>query len=110
MGESGMPAALDTEALVRLREAVANRNDDEGPTLTPFVGAGFSSAATGNAEHASWSGLLLDGIKVCERLCVPMPSGWSERMKEQLDNADTITSLAVADEITRRLSAVRQGV
>jgi len=110
MGESGMAEALDTEALVRLREAVANRNDDEGPTLTPFVGAGFSSAATGNAEHASWSGLLLDGIKVCERLCVPMPSGWSERMKEQLDNADTITYLAVADEITRRLSAVRQGV
>jgi SOS-response transcriptional repressor LexA len=102
MGESGM-----TEALVRLREAVANRN--EGPTLTPFVGAGFSSAATSGAEHASWSGLLLDGIKVCERLCVPTPSGWSERMKEQLDNADTITYLAVADEVTRRLSAVRQG-
>jgi len=96
------------EALVRLREAVANRND-EGPTLTPFVGAGFSSAATSGAEHASWSGLLLDGIKVCERVCAPMPSGWSERMKEQLDNADTITFLAVADEITRRLSAVRQG-
>jgi len=37
------------EALVRLREAVANRND-EGPTLTPFVGAGFSSAATSGAS------------------------------------------------------------
>jgi SOS-response transcriptional repressor LexA len=105
MGEFGMTQAL---ALARLSKAVAERN--KPPTLlTPFVGAGFSSAATSNAKHASWSGLLLDGIKVCESLCAPMPPGWSERMKEQLDNADTITYLAVADEVTRRLSAVHQG-
>jgi SOS-response transcriptional repressor LexA len=98
------------ETLARLYEAVGKRRKD--PQLTPFVGAGFSSAATvatAGAEYASWQGLLLDGIKVCERYCAPMPSGWSERMKEQLDNADAITYLAVADDVIRRLSAVHQG-
>ena len=91
-------------ALSRLQKAMAS-----GVAPTPFIGAGFSSAATGGAECASWSGLLLDGIKACERMVSPLPQGWALRMKEQLDNADAVTYVAAADEITRRLRAVRQG-
>src|SRR5208282_731665 len=101
-GEHGM-----TEALDRLREAVAGK--DHPPLLTPFVGTGFSLAATGGADHASWRGLLLEGIKVCQRVGSPMPPGWPDRMREQLDNADVFTYIAVADEVTRRLDAVRGG-
>jgi hypothetical protein len=82
-GEPGM-----TEALNRLREAVAKRTTTT-PLLSPFVGTGFSLAATG-ADYASWSGLLLEGIKVCQRVGTPMPSGWADRMREQLDNADVL--------------------
>lgn len=97
-----------TEALNRLREAVAKRTTTT-PLLTPFVGTGFSLAATGGADYASWSGLLLEGIKVCQRVGTPMPPGWPDRMREQLDNADVFTYLAVADEVARRLRAVRGG-
>jgi SOS-response transcriptional repressor LexA len=93
-----------TEGLARLWEAMA----EEIPPV-PFVGSGFSVAATSGAEHASWRGLLLDGIKVCLRVGSPMPPGWAGRMKEQLDNADAITYIAAADDITRRLRAVREG-
>jgi SOS-response transcriptional repressor LexA len=93
-----------TEGLARLQEAMA------GPAPPkPFVGAGFSSAATSGAAHASWRGLLFDGIKVCERVGAPMPPGWAGRMRDQLDNADAFTYIAAADEITRRLRAVREG-
>lgn len=97
-----------TEALDRLRAAVAKKQGP--PPLTPFVGTGFSLAATGGADHASWRGLLLEGIKVCRRVGAPMPTGWPDRMREQLDNADVYTYLAVADEITRRLRSVRGGI
>jgi SOS-response transcriptional repressor LexA len=96
-----------TEALNRLREAVAGK--DNPPLLTPFVGTGFSLAATGNADHSSWRGLLLEGIKVCQRVGSPMPPGWPDRMREQLDNADVYTYISVADEVTRRLRAIRGG-
>ncbi len=96
-----------TEALNRLREAVAGKG--KPPLLTPFVGTGFSLAATGNADHASWRGLLLEGIKVCQRVGSPMPPGWPDRMREQLDNADVYTYISVADEVTRRLRAIRGG-
>jgi SOS-response transcriptional repressor LexA len=38
-----------------------------------------------------------------------MPPGWPDRMREQLDNADVYTYISVADEVTRRLRAVRGG-
>jgi SOS-response transcriptional repressor LexA len=94
-----------TEAPARLQDAMSDRK----ARPTPFVGAGFSSAATNGAAHASWRGLLLEGIKVCGRVGSPMPPGWASRMKDQLDNADAFTYIAVADEITRRLRAVRDG-
>lgn len=90
-------------ALDRMRDAVVAR------ALTPFVGAGFSSAATEGAACASWRGLLLNGIEVCDQVVSPLPPGWVDRMKDYLDNADVFSYLAVADEITRRLRAVRGG-
>jgi SOS-response transcriptional repressor LexA len=99
-GGPGMTA----EALKRLRKAVR-----EDPPLTPFVGAGVSMFATGNAGPASWYGLLLTGIAVCREVFSPLPSGWAARMEAQLDNADVFTYLAVADEIRRRLEEVREG-
>jgi hypothetical protein len=93
-----------TEALDRLREAMAQK-----PLPTPFVGSGLSSAATGGAAHASWRGLIADGIKVCERVVSPLPPGWASRMRDQLDNSDVISYIAAADEITRRLRVVRGG-
>jgi SOS-response transcriptional repressor LexA len=94
-----------TEALDRLREAMAQKP----LPLTPFVGMGLSSAATGGAAHASWRGLIADGIKVCERVVSPLPPGWASRMRDQLDNSDVISYIAAADEITRRLRVVRGG-
>ena len=90
-----------TEALERLRRA----RTAKAPPI-PFVGAGLSSAVTNGVVQASWRGLLLDGIDLCERVISPLPRGWAGRTKDQLDNADAITYLAVADEIQRRLRAV----
>jgi hypothetical protein len=93
-----------TEALDRLREAMEGMSPP-----TPFVGAGLSLAATGGATHASWRGLIADGIEVCERVVSPLPPGWAGRMRDELTYGDVISFIAVADEVTRRLRAVRGG-
>ena len=87
-----------TEALDRLCDAMRAENSP-----TPFVGAGFSMAATANAAHASWRGLLLEGIEKCERVAPRLPVRWAERMRDYLDNADAVAYVAAADDISRRL-------
>ena len=94
----------ETGALGRLLEAMSS----ELPPI-PVVGAGFSVAATGGQAAASRRGLLLDGIDVCERVISPLPPGWADRMRDQLDSPDVIGQAAAADEISRRLRAVRGG-
>jgi SOS regulatory protein LexA len=93
-----------TEALDRLCKAIDQR------LLTPFVGAGFSTATTNNAAHAGWRGLLLDGIEVCERMVAPLPQGWASRLSDQLENADAYDYVAVAENIASRLRAVRNSI
>ena len=93
-----------TEALDRLRKAIDKRR------LTPFVGAGFSMAATNNAAHAGWRGLLLEGIEVSERIVAPLPQGWASRLTDQLENADAYDYVAVAENIASRLRAVRNSL
>jgi SIR2-like domain len=93
-----------TEALDRLCEAMTDM-----PGVTPFVGTGVSLAATGGAPQASWHGLIVDGVGVCERVVSPLPPGWVGRMRDQLNNGDVISYIAAADEVTRRLRAVRGG-
>lgn len=98
-------------ALKRLRKAVAESKamPINGPLrLTPFVGAGVTSAVTGGAACASWRGLLENGIDRCEQL-VPVPTGWADRMRANLATADAISYMAVADEVKRRLKRRAEG-
>ncbi len=81
---------------------------DSKPRLTPFVGTGLSLAISGQPQ-ASWRGLLLDGVEVCRQRVSPLPHGWVERMKDELDNADVFSYLAAADQIVRRLRAIEVG-
>jgi hypothetical protein len=97
-GEVGMDNALD-----ELRAAM-----DSKTRLTPFVGTGLSLAISGQPQ-ASWRGLLLDGVEVCRQRVSPLPRGWVERMKDELDSADVFSYLAVADQIARRLRAIEDG-
>jgi SOS-response transcriptional repressor LexA len=88
------------DALERLREAMKA----EHPPV-PFVGAGLSMAITKNKPTASWTGLLRDGIKECEREVAELPPGWANTMNALLDHSDAIQYISVADQIRRRLYA-----
>jgi SOS-response transcriptional repressor LexA len=90
-------------ALDELRAAMDSRLG-----LTPFAGTGLSSAISGQSQ-ASWRGLLLDGVEVCRQRVSPLPHGWADRMKDELDNADVFSYLAAADQIVRRLRAIEDG-
>lgn len=92
------------DGLIRLRKALKT---DLPPA--PFVGAGFSVAVTGGVAEASWVGLLKDGIRECERVAPPLPSGWAGHMRDQLENPDTISCIGIADQIVRRLREVGGG-
>ena len=100
-GEFGMAGG---DGLARLREALASRLPP-----APFIGAGFSVAVTGGAAEASWTGLLKDGIRECERIASPLPPGWAGQMREQLENTDTINCIGIGDQIVRRLREVGGG-
>jgi SOS-response transcriptional repressor LexA len=95
------------EALDRLYDAMAE--DSPVNRLTPFVGSGVSVAATDGNPHASWSGLLLDGIEVCERLFPGLPLGWADQRKGLLVNADMHSFIALAEDIGPRLRKIRGG-
>jgi SOS-response transcriptional repressor LexA len=88
------------DALERLREAM---KADHPPV--PFVGAGLSMAITKNKPTASWTGLLRDGIKECEREVSQLPPEWANSMNALLDHSDVIQYISVADQIRRRLYA-----
>jgi SOS-response transcriptional repressor LexA len=91
-------------ALARLQKALQT----ELPP-TPFVGAGLSMAVTGGAAQASWVGLLEDGVKECERVVSPLPPGWGGQMRDQLEHADMVNFISVAEQIVRRLGGVDGG-
>jgi SOS-response transcriptional repressor LexA len=98
-GETAMAGVL-----ARLREAMT-----EEVAPVPFAGTGISVAVTGGAQHAGWRGLLLDGIEACRRVVSPLPAGWADRMKDQLDHGDLVTCTTAAEEIAQRLRTVREG-
>ncbi len=79
-----------------LDRLLANRHD-----LTPFVGTGATMAVLPDNPHASWDGLLEDGLRRCEEL--GLSTEWAESTAARLRSGDLITYLAVADEISRRL-------
>jgi tetratricopeptide (TPR) repeat protein len=73
------------------------------------VGAGVSVAATAGTSGeavASWKGLLNNGIEHCIRFGrPPVPVGWAERRRADLDSGDLDSLLLVADSIASRLGA-----
>ena len=66
----------------RLREALR-----AGERLTPFVGAGLSSAMTDEAPCATWRGLLSEGIDTCKRWVREEPEEWAEDSEEAAKKA-----------------------
>ena len=105
------PAPLpDTRSLTmdegesRLREALRT-----GERLTPFVGAGLSSALTGGEPCATWRGLLGKGVDVCQKWVPEEPEKWAADMKRQLSRRDKHSLLSVADEVGRRLREPHEG-
>lgn len=88
----------------RLREALR-----AGERLTPFVGAGLSSAMTDEAPCATWRGLLSEGIDTCKRWVREEPEEWAEDLKKQLKRRDKHSLLSVGDEVSRRLREPHEG-
>jgi SOS-response transcriptional repressor LexA len=88
--------------VVQLREAIRNG------ALTPFVGAGLSSAVTGNVPCATWQGLLLDGVDACKEGDPRLPAHWADTMKKLL-TGDMNDVLSVGDQISRRLRGRLEG-
>lgn len=79
-----------------LERLIANRHG-----LTPFVGTGATIAVLPGNPHASWAGLLEQGLRRCQEL--GLSTEWAEFTAARLRSGDLITYLAVADEISRRL-------
>jgi tetratricopeptide (TPR) repeat protein len=73
------------------------------------VGAGMSVGATGNAECASWKGLLRHGIARCQSLIPNLPKNWAERVESEVDSGDLDDMLAAAEKISSKLGAPTGG-
>jgi hypothetical protein len=75
-----------------------------------LVGAGVSVAATGGASVASWTGLLEDGVARCEHLALrPLPAGWGDRTRAQIQSGDVEELLLAAEAVTGRLGGREHG-
>lgn len=88
-----MPDSVD-----RLHKAMKT-----GRGITPFVGSGLSIESTGNARHASWSGLILDGIDLCHRTLPDLRPGWADTLRAHLQQGDVTSYLTAAQEVSVRL-------
>lgn len=89
--------------LDNLRKLLHNRQ-----SLIPFVGAGASIQGMPGSQVASWGGLLEHGITTCARVLPDLPHDWVETRNALLRNGDAFTYLAVADEISRRLTTANE--
>lgn len=98
-----MAQERDVLARDRLRKAL------KGTTLTPFVGAGLSAAVTGGKPCATWRGLLLEGLEVCQREDSSLRDDWAAGKKNDLDRGDMASYLSVAEEISYRLRNLHEG-
>jgi len=80
-----------------LRDAIRNRQ------VVVVVGAGVSIQATGNAQAASWKGLIRLGIEACPRWNSELNKAWEKRKLDELQSADRIGLIGLADEVRRRI-------
>ena len=75
-----------------------------------LVGAGVSVGATGGAAVASWTGLLEDGVARCEELALrPLPAGWGDRIRAQIQSDDVEELLFAAEAVTGRVGGRDHG-
>jgi tetratricopeptide (TPR) repeat protein len=75
-----------------------------------IVGAGVSAAVSGRSPAASWTGLLRDGCgRAAQVARGPLPAGWAEMTRKQIDSGDLDWMLGAAEEITRRLGGRKGG-
>lgn len=86
--------------LEALRAQIARRK------LVVLVGAGVSMAASGNAEVASWRGLLENGIAWCEREVPGLDPLWGEIARLELKTGQF---LSVAEKVTEQLGGRKGG-
>src|SRR5215813_4055039 len=74
-----------------------------------LVGAGISVGATGGDPVASWTGLLESGVARCEELGWPLPAGWGDRTRAQIQTGDVEELLLAAEAVTGRLGGREHG-
>jgi|GEM_PF-4492403 len=91
------PVKAHSELLDKLRDQIARQQ------VIVVVGCGVSIQATGNAEAASWKGLLKSGIRRCRQQDVTLDDRWERRALEQLESPDSDEFLGVATKVARRL-------
>jgi SOS-response transcriptional repressor LexA len=77
--------------------------------LIPFVGAGLSAAVTDGKPWATWHGLLLSGLELCQREIAGLPDDWAANKKKELESADMVSYLTVAEDISLRLRGFHEG-
>jgi hypothetical protein len=70
--------------------------------VVAVVGAGLSLSATGNAEVASWTGLLRSGVKYCQDIA-HVDDEWARRAREDIDSGDMDGILSTAEKVTNKL-------
>jgi hypothetical protein len=91
------PVKAHSELLQKLRDRIRDRQ------VIVVVGSGVSIQATGNAEAASWKGLLTSGIRRCRQHDVTLGDRWEGRALEQLESPDSDEFLGVATRVARKL-------
>ncbi|MDC3379524.1 SIR2 family protein [Planctomycetota bacterium] len=75
-----------------------------------LVGAGVSIAASGNADTASWTGLLKDGVSRVEQTqATRVHSGWVDIVTSEIESGDLDDLLSAAEKISRKLGAPDKG-
>ena len=91
------------------QEELENELVSSSSPILVIVGAGLSIASTGGNQHASWTGLVRDGVIYCSDHCSRLPSGWADRRLAAIEQGDIIELRSVAEDVTDRLGYPRGG-
>jgi tetratricopeptide (TPR) repeat protein len=85
------------------------RNEIAEGHVLAIVGAGVSIGATGAEPVASWTGLLKNGVERCVEVAQPLPTGWAERVRGEIESGDMDDLLSAAEKISAKLGAPQGG-
>jgi formylglycine-generating enzyme required for sulfatase activity len=97
------PVKAHSELLNKLRDCIKARQ------VIVVVGSGVSIQATGNAEAASWKGLLKSGIRRCRELDLELDDDWERRALEQAGSKYRREFMALATQIAQIIGEGRSG-